>query len=66
MISRPLSRVSKRGLHSLLVSPKVLPFASVLRHRFTMASADFSPFVVTHGLHTLFPSANEISLDCRE
>ena len=28
----------------------------------TMASADFSPFVVTHGFHTLFPSADETSL----
>ena len=27
-----------------------------------MASADFSPFVVTDGLQTLFPSADEISL----
>ncbi len=26
-----------------------------------MASADFSPFVVTHGLHTLFLSAGETS-----
>lgn len=28
----------------------------------TMTSADFSPFVVTHEFHTLFPSADEISL----
>ncbi len=49
-------------LLSLLVSPKVLPFADVCNHRFTMASADFSPFVVTHGLHTLFSSADETSL----
>ena len=27
-----------------------------------MASADFSPFVVTDGFHTLFPSADETSL----
>ena len=37
-------------------------FADVCNHRFTMASADFSPFVVTHGFHTLFPSADETSL----
>ena len=49
-------------LLSLLVSPKVQPFADVCNHRFTMASADFSPFVVTHGLHTLFSSADETSL----
>ena len=42
--------------------PKVQPFASVCNHWFTMASADFSPFVVTHGLHTLFSSADETSL----
>ena len=44
------------------MSPKVQPFADVCNHRFTMASADFSPFVVTHGLHTLFSSADETSL----
>lgn len=38
--------------------PKVQPFASVCNHWFTMASADFSPFVVTDGFHTLFPSAD--------
>lgn len=27
-----------------------------------MTSADFLPFVVTHGLHTLFPSADKTSL----
>jgi len=27
-----------------------------------MASADFSPFVVTHEFHTLFPFADETSL----
>ena len=44
------------------MSPKVQPFADVCNHRFTMASADFSPFVVTDGLHTLFSSADETSL----
>ena len=44
------------------MSPKVQPFADVCSHQFTMASADFSPFVVTHGFHTLFPSADETSL----
>ena len=44
------------------MSPKVQPFASVCNHWFTMASADFSPFVVTDGFHTLFPSADETSL----
>ena len=29
---------------------------------FTMTSADFSPFVVTDGFHTLFPTADETSL----
>ena len=28
----------------------------------TMTSADFSPFVVTNGFHTLFPTADETSL----
>ena len=48
--------------------PKVQPFADVCNHRFTMASADFSPFVVTDGFHivpcgyTLFLSADETSL----
>ena len=44
------------------MSPKVQPFADVCNHRFNMASADFSSFVVTNGFHTLFPSADEISL----
>ena len=44
------------------MSPKVQSFASVCNHWFTMASADFSPFVVTDGFHTLFPSADETSL----
>lgn len=44
------------------MSPKVLTFADVCNHRFTMASADFSSFVVTDGFHTLFPSADETSL----
>ena len=43
-------------------APKVQPFASVCNHWFTMASADFSPFVVTDGFHTLFPTADETSL----
>ena len=41
---------------------KIKNFADVCNHRFTMASADFSPFVVTDGFHTLFPSADETSL----
>jgi len=44
------------------VSPKVQPFADVCNHQFTMASADFSSFVVTDGFLTLFPSADETSL----
>ena len=44
------------------MSPKVQSFASVCNHWFTMTSADFSPFVVTDGFHTLFPSADETSL----
>ena len=43
------------------MSPKVQPFSDVCNHRLTMASADFSPFVVTHGFHTLFLFADEIS-----
>ena len=44
------------------MSPKVQPFASVCNHWFTMASADCSPFIVTDGFHTLFPTADETSL----
>ena len=44
------------------MSPKVQPFTDVCNHRFTMASADFSPFVITDGFHTLFSSADETSL----
>ena len=36
--------------------------STVCNRWFTMASADFSPFVVTDGFHTLFPSADETSL----
>ena len=48
------------GVHLFL--PKVQSFASVCNHWFTMTSADFSPFVVTDGFHTLFLSADETSL----
>ena len=36
--------------------------STVCNRWFTMASADFSSFVVTDGFHTLFPSADETSL----
>ena len=44
------------------MSPKVQPFDDVCNRRFTMASVDFSLFVVTDGFHTLFPSVDGTSL----
>ena len=40
---------------------KFSPSHNVCNRHGTMTSADFSPFVVTHGFHTLFPSADETS-----
>ena len=41
---------------------KFSPSHYVCNHNGTMTSADFSPFVVTDGFHTLFPTADETSL----
>ena len=49
------------GYIHFLTSPKVQPFADVCNHRFTMASADFSPFAVTTASYSV-STADEISL----
>ena len=45
-----------------ILSVLQIPFADVYSHRFTVASADFSPFVVTHKFHTPLPLADETVL----